>query len=185
MLNRRKNDTGAEVSLRRENLEAFYWNVCDSSDALQDIVLFYTLEEVLEITDRYNDGLLAAYDIYEGQRFPETLLPYSKEDIKNALKLRAIACWHDRGHVESIGGIYYQLAYFLPDDETGWYEKWVKTRNDFCSPNEELQKEAKATEDTMFAINSRVRENMSVLMDEWRDFLDEMSIEIERRRQYP
>lgn len=106
---------------------------------------------------------------------PESMLPYSKEAIKNATKV-ALVLADNETEIEYLKGGYILLATFIPDEEA---MKAKVVSDDINSTtktsNEEMEKYLKSGKfkdfELLIKINKRIAKEQKQLSDEINEFL--------------
>lgn len=131
------------------------------------------IDEIKDIAYAYNDVLLAAHQGANGQLgFSEDLLPYSKSTIRKALYYYA-AIMNTQEDTQLCGGIYAQLAYFIPPDDALTVKRYYEVRTILSEPaagvkqNDVLYEEACEIEARFFEISQAMMNDLVAKTDEW------------------
>ena len=135
-----------------------------AEDLRQERVRRLQAQQPQRIINEYGAIMESSSQEY-GAVSPEALLPYAREQIKEALKLLARAYRNEPDTLEFFATGFVWLGSFVPDEEA---EAW-KEFNNHISPETDL-----ARGKLMLQAMDRMQEQSAELQTEWKEFLSEL-----------
>lgn len=130
-----------------------------------------TTSEANAIVDHYARILGEGFTTERGTEYSnESLLPYSKEDVKQALRVCAISGGESFEEADSLfGGAYVRLGYFQPEKDVLLHDRYVELLLTHDHTPEQ-QKEYESISEPAKQLGERVLAEMRVLREEWAAF---------------